>query len=163
MIPCWQSGLTFSWGLTPSPCLSDLPKMKNNIKLICSCPLKICQEVNWNDKDQSSRELNTLNYDFKMQRNPSTLSPSSLKRIRFSLPNFRWIPYKRKTAFRGQVILVTGLTSTLSTWERQIHSVDPGKGGRLFFSTVFIFIVLVLLKHKMYTLHGEGRIPKGHS
>lgn len=31
-------GLTFSWGLIPTaPVLSDLPMMKNNIKLICSC------------------------------------------------------------------------------------------------------------------------------
>lgn len=46
---------------------------------------------------------------------------------------------------------------------RQVHSVDPGKGGRLFFSTVVIFIVLALPKCTVFTLQrSEGRITGGH-
>ena len=74
---------------------------KNNIKLVRRWPIKICQGVHYNNKDQS-RELSMLNYDFKMQRNPFQLSLlSSLKRMKFSLPSFRWIPFKRKTVLGG--------------------------------------------------------------
>ena len=79
--------------------------IKNNIKLVCRRPVKICRGIHYKDKDQRSRELNMLNYDFKMERNQS-----SLKRIKFSLPNFRWIPYTWKTALGRQVILMRGLT-----------------------------------------------------
>lgn len=106
------------------------------------------------------------NSDLNAKRNPST--PLSLlilwKKIRFFCPTSDG--FHTKGRLHLGVIWSHGL-DVKSFFRRragQIHSAHLGKqGGFLFFSTVFIFIVLVLLKHKMYILHGEGRITEGHS
>ena len=115
--------------------------MKNNIKLICRGPIKIYQRVHYNDKDQSSRELNMLNYDLKMQRNPSKHS-LILEKDEVVYAQLQMDSIQKEDCTWGTGNFNHGFDVNLvSTWGRQIHSVDLGRGGRLFFSTVFIFFL----------------------
>lgn len=84
-----------------------------------------------------------LNYDFKMQRNPSKHS-LILEKDEVLYAQLQMDSIQKEDCPWGTGNFNHGFdVNSVSTRGRQIHSVDLGRGGRLFFSTVFIFFFLI--------------------